>query len=66
MSLQTRIILLAQAIAADIKEIQSGPLVRESVPVGTTKTIPAGYQLQVHGSYEVIGTLRLQGKLVLL
>lgn len=66
MSLQSRITLLAQSIAADIKDLQSGPLVRESVPEGFIKTIPVGYQLQAHGSYKVTGTLRLQGKLVLL
>lgn len=65
MSQQSRITALAQAIAADIKALQAGPLVMESVPAGVTKTIPAGYQLQVHGSYRVSGTLRCQGKLVL-
>lgn len=41
-------------------------LVMESIPSGVSETIPAGYQLQVYGAFDVVGTLDIQGKLVLL
>lgn len=67
MSLQACVTALAQAVGADIKELSAmGDLVRESVPDGNTKTIPAGYQLQVYGSLDVAGVIEIQGKLVLL
>ena len=72
MSLDVRITALAQAMGADVKALQgAGPLrgfvlVKESVPEGVTETIPPGYQLQVHGTFDVVGSLDIQGKLVLL
>jgi len=72
MSLEAKVTLLAQAVGADVKALQgAGPLrgfvlVRESVPADATETIPPGYQLQVHGVFEIAGSLDIQGKLVLL
>lgn len=67
MSLQARITDFAQAVGADIKALSAlGDLVRESIPSGEIKSIPAGYQLQVHGALDVSGTLDIEGKLILL
>ena len=72
MSLDVRITALAQAMGADVKALQSAGhmrgfvLVKESVPADAAETIPPGYQLQVHGTFDVVGSLDIQGKLVLL
>ena len=40
-------------------------LVKESVDAGQTVTIPSGYQYVVHG-FDIVGTLDVAGKLILL
>ena len=40
--------------------------VKTSIPVATTYTIPAGYQLIVYGKYDVVGDLDCIGDLIIL
>ncbi len=40
--------------------------IKTSIASGTTLTIPAGYQHIVHGDFDIIGDLVLEGELVLL
>lgn len=40
--------------------------IRESTPVGSIETIPAGYQKLIYGQFEIGGRLEMYGKIVIL
>lgn len=48
------------------RAISPWPMVKNSVELGETCTIPAGYQLIVSGSFDVDGALITDGELVVL
>lgn len=58
-------------VAGAVRELPVGDLmlgaglVKDSVDAGQVMTIPVGYQYITHG-FEIVGTLDLAGKLVLL